>query len=181
MTDAGPMDDYFKPASEDTNTTRKAKPQGMKQVDACVQDSPGATGEKPPLGGTGTGINTNAKWLASLELSDAISRWELFKSRVKLNPKHRLSPAQVLTLTSLRASGARSGQWYLNLVTCEVAGIGSQCQHPRWQVRLDQGILSVGYQLKSAISQGAWQTLCSYTSYIKIEAHHVAYNASPIR
>ncbi|OBT64236.1 hypothetical protein VE03_06828 [Pseudogymnoascus sp. 23342-1-I1] len=183
-TETGPVDDFFKLALEDTNTIHEAKPQGMKQVDASVQDTTGVTGERPPLGGVGAGINTNAKWLASLELSDAIAVWELFKSRVELHPKHRLSPAQVLTLTSLRAADSetvRTGQWYFHLVTCEVAGISSQRQHPRWQVRLDQGVLSVGYRLKMAISQGAWQTLCSYTSYLKVEAHHVAYNASPSR
>ena len=63
----------------------------------------------------------------------------------------------------------------------EVADIGSQRQHPRWQVRLDQGVLSAGSRLKMAISPGAWQTLCGYTSYLKVEAHHVAYNASPRR
>lgn len=156
----------------------------MEQDGASTQDTTEVTRENTSLGQAVTGIDTNAKWLASLELSDAIALWELFKSRIELHPKHRLSPAQVLTLTSLRATDretARTGHWYFNLVTCEVAGIGPQRQHPQWQVRLDQGVLSVGYRLKMAISQRARQTLCGYTSYLKVEAHHVAYNASPNR
>ncbi|OBT95206.1 hypothetical protein VE01_07659 [Pseudogymnoascus verrucosus] len=145
------MDNFSKSAREDTSTISAAKLQGIKQVGGGIQETTGATRGNPPPGEAGTGINTNAKWLASLKLSDAIALWELFKSRVELHPKHRLSPAQVLTLTSLRAADietVRTGQWYFGLVTCEVADIGSQRQHPRWQVRLDQGVLSVG---------GCWQ------------------------
>jgi hypothetical protein len=36
----------------------------------------------------------------------------------------------------------------------------------------------VGYCLKKAISPEAWQVLRDYTSYLKVEAHHIAYNAS---
>lgn len=127
------MDNFSKSAREDTSTISAAKLQGIKQVGGGIQETTGATRGNPPPGEAGTGINTNAKWLASLELSDAIALWELFKSRVELHPKHRLSPAQVLTLTSLRAADietVRTGQWYFGLVTCEVADIGSQRQHP---------------------------------------------------
>ena len=42
---------------------------------------------------------------------------------------------------------------------------------------LDAGPNSWGKQLKKAVSEEAWQTLTDYTSYLKVEAHHVAYNA----
>lgn len=117
------MDNFFKTAREDTSTIREVKPEGIKQVDASIQDKTGVTRGKNPPREAGTEIDTNAKWLASLELSDAVALWELFKSRVELHLKHRLSPAQVLTLTSLRGvdrETVRTGQWYFGPVRLHV-------------------------------------------------------------
>lgn len=104
------MDDPSKPAVEDTNMDREANLQEMTQGGANIQGITGATGSQNSFGRGVAKIQTNSKWLASLELSDATELWKLFKSCVRLSPKHRLLPEQVLTIRHSQGRGRRGDQ-----------------------------------------------------------------------
>lgn len=64
------MDNFLKPAREDTSTISAAKLQGIKQVGGGIQETTGATRGNPPPGEAGTWINTAVSFFCiSKELS----------------------------------------------------------------------------------------------------------------
>jgi hypothetical protein len=128
-------------------------------------------------------VTPNAEWLAGLSMEDAKAVYKVFRGAVAVKEKYQLGGADKAILSSLKAvSGVRDGPWYTEHVKCLIANISTPTgQHPRWQVRLNAGLSSLGQTLKQAISAKAWATLTGYTSYLKVEAHHVAYNADDRR
>lgn len=70
--EAGPIDNFFKSAREETSTICEAEPQGIKQDGGSIKVTTGAGGKKVSPRQAGTVIDTNAKWLASLEPLDCL-------------------------------------------------------------------------------------------------------------
>lgn len=184
----GPMDRFFKKraAAQDESSSEGKVEEGLgtrtAQEEEVVQDETIAEASAmKPIGLGNLAVNSNATWLAAMTLPDAQACWKLYRSCKGVRNKCRLDPQQQEKLTSLRAvdpATGRNGKWYLQHITCEVAELeASSSGHPRWQVRLEEGPLSVGQRLKRTISARAWESLIAYTKYLKVEVHHVAYNA----
>lgn len=187
---SGPMDRFVRRriVAQDESSSEGGGEEGSKapvaQGGEVGRGKAGAKANaKNSRGVTAPVINSNATWLAALSLADAQACWQLYKKLCKkLVKRCRLDPQEQVKLASLRAADpatGRDGKWYLEQITCEVvAGLkASSAGHPRWQVRLGQGPSSVGQRLKRVLSAGAWETLTAYTNYLKVEVHHVAYNA----
>jgi hypothetical protein len=128
--------------------------------------------------------NWTASFLNSLSCGEAQAILKLMRSGGRTAVKHQVSEEILTMMSALRASGdsTRDGLWYADHCTCEVFKTSdSTSSHPRWQVRLDAGVESIGGRLKACLSKGAWETLTSQTKYWKPNAHHVAYNANSQR
>lgn len=90
---------------------------------------------------------------------------------------------QLLSLRGLEDGSTHDGWWWANLTSCEVVGISSGADHPRWQIDIDgAGIASNMTLVKGILSEHSLDSLkASATTgakkVVKLPCHHVAYNA----
>lgn len=78
------------------------------------------------------------------------------------------------------------GNWWLSLLQCEVIEL-STSDHPRWQIDVQATGRSANMtELRAILSPGAIRTFESLATsgskkVVRLQCHHVAYNADPAR
>ncbi len=130
-----------------------------------------------------------ARWLRSLTLEQSQGLWKVFSTVMdgKLSDKLALPESEIAMLRSLKAKPdtGRDGQWYASWSTCKVVTASADKKsHYRWQIDITAGARSVGSKVRLAIGDERWQALILLVSparQVKLQAHHVAYNALSIR
>lgn len=178
---------------EESGRDSESKGESTMRVDGALEDGGSlvkSTAVVEGLGNPGYGAKpeTEAEWLRSLSLQTSQGVLKLMKSSVKLTSMSQVSELErvlLATLAALPCNEGRDGSWYASWSTCEVVvTTAKDTSHPRWQVDLTAGPSSVGQKLRAVLSEEEWRTLQDVTGgrrQLRVQAHHIAYNASDLR